>query len=46
MGGMVEVVVPLDGVDRMCFRDPWRMMVVVGMVVVVCDVCDLRPLYR
>ena len=29
------VVVLLGGVDRMCFRDPRRMMVVVGMVVVV-----------
>ena len=26
----VDVVVRLGGVDRMCFRDPWRMMVVVG----------------
>ena len=41
---VVVVVVPLVGVDRMCFRDPRRMMVVVGMVV--CDVCDLQPLYR
>ena len=34
---VVVVVVLLGGVDRMCFRDPRRMMVVVGRIVDVCN---------
>ena len=39
---VVVVVILLGGVDRMCFRDPRRLMVVVGMVV---EVCNAQPPY-
>ena len=37
MVGRVVVVVLLDVVRRMCFRDPRRLMMVVGRMVDVCD---------
>ena len=42
----MKVVVRLGGVDRMCFRDPRRMMVVVGKMVVVVEVVLLGGVDR